>query len=73
MNAAEIGASQLAAPNSNASKADTKLADNFDTFLKLLTTQLQHQDPLDPMDATQFTQQLVQCGQVEHSIEANKN
>ncbi len=73
MNAAEIGASQLAAPNTNAGKADTKLADNFDTFLKLLTTQLQHQDPLDPMDATQFTQQLVQFSQVEQSIEANKN
>ena len=36
------------------------IAGNFDTFLKLLTTQLQNQNPLDPLDTNQFTQQLVQ-------------
>ena len=34
--------------------------DNFQTFLTLLTTQLQNQNPLDPLDTNQFTQQLVQ-------------
>jgi flagellar basal-body rod modification protein FlgD len=47
------------------------LADNFDSFLKLLTTQLQSQDPLSPMDASQFTQQLVQFSGVEQSIKTN--
>lgn len=51
----------------------TKLAENFDTFLKLLTTQLQYQDPLSPMDTNQFTEQLVQFTSVEQSIQTNKN
>lgn len=45
---------------------------DFDKFLKLLTSQLQNQDPLSPMDATQFTTQLVQFSQVEQSINQNK-
>jgi flagellar basal-body rod modification protein FlgD len=28
-----------------------RLAENFDTFLSLLTTQLKNQDPLSPMDS----------------------
>ena len=40
--------------------ADDGIADNFQTFLTLLTTQLQNQNPLDPLDTNQFTQQLVQ-------------
>lgn len=42
---------------------------DFNMFLKLLTTQMQHQDPLDPMDTSQYTQQLVQYSQVEQSIQ----
>ena len=51
----------------------TQLAGNFDTFLKLLTTQLQNQDPLSPMDSNQFTQQLVEYSQVEQQINTNTN
>jgi flagellar basal-body rod modification protein FlgD len=49
--------------NSSATSAD------FNMFLKLLTTQMQNQDPLDPMDTSQYTQQLVQFSQVEQSIQ----
>jgi flagellar basal-body rod modification protein FlgD len=42
---------------------------DFNMFLKLLTTQMQNQDPLDPMDTAQYTQQLVQFSQVEQSIQ----
>ena len=49
-----------------------RLADNFDDFLKLLTTQLQNQDPTSPMDADQFTQQLVQFSGVEQQIKSNQ-
>ncbi len=48
------------------------LADNFDTFLALLTTQLQNQDPLEPLDSAQFTEQLVQFSGVEQAIQTNK-
>ena len=47
------------------------LAANFDNFLKLLTTQLQNQDPLAPMDANAFTSQLVQFASVEQAIKTN--
>ncbi|MGB3274317.1 MAG: flagellar hook capping FlgD N-terminal domain-containing protein [Xanthobacteraceae bacterium] len=47
------------------------IADNFQTFLTLLTTQLQHQNPLDPLDTNQFTAQLVQFAQVEQQLRAN--
>jgi len=49
------------------------LAGNFDTFLQLLTTQLQNQDPLDPLDTSQFTQQLVEFASVEQQINTNTN
>jgi flagellar basal-body rod modification protein FlgD len=48
------------------------LAGNFNTFLTLLTTQLKNQNPLDPLDTNQFTQQLVQFAQVEQQIKQNQ-
>lgn len=56
-----------------ATQADNTLAKDFDNFLVLLTTQLQYQDPLAPMDSNQFTQQLVSFTGVEQSIATNKN
>lgn len=47
------------------------LADNFNTFLSLLTTQLKNQDPTSPLDSNQFTQQLVQMTGVEQQLNAN--
>jgi flagellar basal-body rod modification protein FlgD len=47
------------------------IADNFDTFLQLLTTQLRNQNPLDPLDTNQFTQQLVQFSSVEQQLKTN--
>lgn len=49
------------------------IAGNFDTFLKLLTTQLQNQNPMDPLDMNQFTQQLVQFAEAEQSVKLNEN
>lgn len=60
------------APSSADTAARTRLSDNYDTFLVLLTAQLQNQDPLAPMDSTQFTQQLVQFSQVEQQIRTNE-
>jgi flagellar basal-body rod modification protein FlgD len=60
-------------PVINQSKGDrARLSDNYDSFLILLTAQLQNQDPLAPMDSTQFTQQLVQFSQVEQQIRTNE-
>lgn len=48
------------------------IAQNFDTFLQLLTTQLKNQNPLDPLDTNQFTQQLVQFTGVEQQLKTNE-
>ena len=48
------------------------IAGNFQNFLQLLTTQLKHQNPLEPLDTNQFTQQLVQFAQVEQQLKSNE-
>ena len=55
----------------NATTPTATIAGNFDTFLQLLTTQLQNQNPLDPLDTNQFTAQLVQFASVEQQINMN--
>jgi flagellar basal-body rod modification protein FlgD len=64
-------AATASSATSSAGNSRIGLADNFDNFLKLLTTQLQSQDPLAPLDATQFTEQLVQFTGVEQAIKTN--
>lgn len=66
-------AASTANTGSAATSSANKLANDFDQFLALLTTQLQYQDPLDPMDSTKFTEQLVSFTQVEQTIATNKN
>src|SRR3954454_13858336 len=58
--------------NNTGSTATTGIADNFQTLLTLLTTQLQNQNPLDPLDTNQFTQQLVQFAGVEQQLKQNE-
>lgn len=47
------------------------LADDLDTFLTLLTKQLQNQDPLQPMDTNQFVDQLTQFSELEQGVAQN--
>src|SRR5215204_2274508 len=61
-NTASAAASAVGAPT---------ITQNFDKFLQLLTTQLKNQNPLEPLDSNQFTQQLVQFAQVEQQINMN--
>ena len=49
------------------------LVENYETFLTLLTTQLKNQNPLEPLDSNQFTEQLVQYSSVEQQIKSNEN
>jgi flagellar basal-body rod modification protein FlgD len=70
-----IGSTPAASTGSAATTAgvvdNTEIASNFTEFLQLLTTQLQNQDPLSPMDTNQFTQQLVEFAQVEQQMKSN--
>ncbi len=72
----EVSAVSAFANTGNKSAAKTaggKLADDFNQFLTLLTTQLANQDPLSPMDTTEFTNQLVLFAGVEQQIASNEN
>ncbi len=67
------GSSGASAAQAAGTSASQQLAGNFDTFLQLLTTQLQNQDPLSPLDTNQFTQRLVEFAGVEQQVNMNTN
>ena len=54
------------------SQALADLSGNLDNFLTILTTQLQFQDPLSPLDTHEFTNQLVLFSSVEQQVQQNK-
>jgi flagellar basal-body rod modification protein FlgD len=66
--AAKAGA---AGKKSTTTNAKSSIAGNFDAFLTLLTTQLKNQNPLEPLNTNDFTQQLVQFASVEQQIKSN--
>ena len=72
-NTSTTNSSSATAASTGAAAGKATLGTNFNTFLNMLTTQLKHQDPLSPMDSTQFTNQLVQFSSVEQQINANSN
>jgi flagellar basal-body rod modification protein FlgD len=65
------GIGSTGSSTASASASRQGIADNFDTFLQLLTTQLRNQNPLDPLDTNAFTQQLVQFSSVEQQLKTN--
>jgi flagellar basal-body rod modification protein FlgD len=66
------GIGSTGSSTSSVSGSRQGIADNFDTFLQLLTTQLKNQNPLDPLDTNAFTQQLVQFSSVEQQLKTNE-
>ena len=71
-----LAASQSSAQKSSSGTSGTDdtadLNDKYNNFLLLLTKQLQNQDPLSPMDTSEFTQQLVSFSSVEQMIQSNQ-
>lgn len=68
-----VSESTVPVTGGSAALSQTKLQENLNQFLNLLVTQLKNQDPLDPMDSTEFTSQLVQFASVEQQIYTNAN
>jgi flagellar basal-body rod modification protein FlgD len=62
-----IGAAETAVVNGTKG-----LAQNYETFLSLLTAQLKNQDPTSPVDSNAFTAQLVQMSGVEQQLLTNQ-
>ncbi|MBK1697703.1 flagellar hook assembly protein FlgD [Rhodovibrio salinarum] len=69
---AAAGQSQKTSSQSSGLNSQGKLAEDFDTFLNILVTQLNNQDPLEPMKSQEFTNQLVQFSTVEQAIATNE-
>lgn len=59
--------------NSRAEQYNKNTALGKDDFLKLLVTQLRYQDPLNPMNSTEFTAQLAQFSALEQQKNTNTN
>lgn len=57
-----------ATPAADTNTSQQKTAIDKEAFLKLLVAQLQHQDPLQPTEGTEFVAQLSQFAMVEQSI-----
>lgn len=81
-NATTVGTSSSSSSTSSTSSANANslsinnglasLADNFQSFLSLLTTQLQNQDPLNPADTNEFTEEITQMTGVEQQLISNQ-
>lgn len=70
--------SSVVAATTTTSTTDTTTTDSssiissdFETFLEMLTVQLQNQDPLDPMDSADYSMQLATFSSVEQQVLSN--
>lgn len=62
----------IAQANSSSQIAKTStLSSDFETFLKMLTAQARYQDPLEPIDSTEYAAQLAQFSMVEQQVQTN--
>jgi flagellar basal-body rod modification protein FlgD len=68
---APAGSSTTSSASATNALASQQIAGNFQSFLQLLTTQLKNQNPLDPLDTNQFTQQLVEFAGVQQQLNTN--
>ncbi|SEQ71209.1 flagellar hook capping FlgD N-terminal domain-containing protein [Thalassovita taeanensis] len=64
-------ATNAASPNGSAAENTTVLSSDFETFLKMLTAQMQNQDPLNPMDSSEYAMQLATFSSVEQQVLTN--
>lgn len=67
------GSSASTAAATNASTSAATVAKQYQTFLTMLTTELQNQDPTQPLDSSQFTSQLAQFSSLEQQLQTNSN
>lgn len=65
------GASGSSASQSSAAPRESALSSDFETFLKMLTTQMENQDPLNPIESADFAVQLATFSGVEQQVKTN--
>lgn len=69
MDIAAVTSATAAAP---ASAPKSKISSDFDTFLRMLTVQMQNQDPLKPIDSADYAVQLATFSGVEQQVRTNQ-
>ncbi|MBV9512166.1 MAG: flagellar hook capping protein, partial [Caulobacteraceae bacterium] len=72
MTTSSVGTTTSAAAQATINSGLGQIAENYNTFLSLLTTQLQNQDPTSPLDTNQFTSQLTQMTGVQQQLLTNQ-
>jgi len=72
MSTSGVGTTTTAAASATLNSGLSTIANNYTSFLQLLTTQLQNQDPLSPMDTDQFTQQITEMTGVQQQLLSNQ-
>lgn len=60
-------------PVATASTGQPQIGEEYNSFLKLLTAQLRNQDPLAPLDSTQFVEQLATFSSLEQDVKSNSS
>lgn len=70
--ASTTGTAATTAASTESAISTSQISEDFDTFLQLLTAQIQNQDPLAPLDSTQFVEQLATFSSLEQQVETNQ-
>ncbi|WP_211299387.1 flagellar hook capping FlgD N-terminal domain-containing protein [Pukyongiella litopenaei] len=69
--ATPVQAAQAGSQTRSETGARPALTSDFETFLKMLTAQARYQDPLEPIDSTEYAAQLAQFSMVEQQVQTN--
>ena len=72
MDISQVSTAASAANNTFGSAATSSvLSSDFEVFLKMLTAQARYQDPLEPIDSSEYAAQLAQFSMVEQQVMTN--
>lgn len=66
------GTAPAAPPPTAEAEASNALSSDFETFLRMLTVQVQNQDPMNPVDSTEYATQLATFSSVEQQVRTNE-
>lgn len=72
MNVTPVTAATSASSGSASSPQAAKITSDFDTFLRMLTVQMQNQDPLNPIESADYAVQLATFSGVEQQVRTNQ-
>lgn len=72
MTISPVTATSPSAASPATGQGTSKISSDFTTFLKMLTVQMQNQDPLNPIDSSDYAVQLATFSGVEQQVQTNQ-